>query len=931
MTVWMRIERHSGAHVQVRWTDGIRLVVGASEDIRFAHANDLWPTLRDRGTLKVTEYAEKLYGKAPRCIAYIRARGSEENQDRGLLALGQRPFRPTDLASQVITLAGKQNAVDNERAFRRDLETAESLLASKKAAFEQQYQREEQQLRDIAGRQRARDLRAAAAESWGMHLILTTLLAHNVARDWSETVRNLEGEIERKNADIEAKREELGNLPDRGELVRLVAVATRELEAATKQKDAFVEESGANRQRRGNLTEKLAELRAAAALAPGLSVPAAEDRLELAHDVRRAAEQTVGRIEGQHDQAKARLELLRVGRGGPAGAALDALDAKGIRAVSILDLITFDDDNRAHWEARLSPYSNAVLVAKAHIDRAREALVEHPGTPLLVGDTEITTTDRTQPGGTGVLAELLRQLEIRMPSAGTTQVFDTTLNLEISGGFDIPLTDRRAAIRAAERTLSEISAQLEAATEARAEADQAIVDAKTGLAAAKATVEVDGVQLDLDTLRSRSDALVGLIEGAKKTESEARGRERAADDDYKQADRRRDQINAELGELRTGTNGLARLLEEAAEAREKRRIQKSSVASLQSLAGIGDLAAIETQLAEKEILVDNASRAAYYQQALSALRQAVESVFVRMDETGGSRDIPIPSRSTGGEDFHLGLNTKLQELHNWCDSSRATTEPPRAFDVVAMALTSWLDWNGADDDTTRAEIHERREKSRNEIAAAETQTSETRKWIESQRENQIAIITKGFQDTEKTLNDLLAAVNQDPVALRAQYLDINDINQPLRWELHPQWLPPGRKPVDYSNPPNTAEMIILHLLLATASLVAATNPRGRMLILDESGNNLDGPNLGKVSRVLQQVAEKYGLTVVLACQDIYTDRVARYGAGMIQLLRPSPYDPLNAPPDIIHGQEDPAVLEVLMPYMKVGRADATPVPDGQCM
>jgi hypothetical protein len=98
--------------------------------------------------------------------------------------------------------------------------------------------------------------------------------------------------------------------------------------------------------------------------------------------------------------------------------------------------------------------------------------------------------------------------------------------------------------------------------------------------------------------------------------------------------------------------------------------------------------------------------------------------------------------------------------------------------------------------------------------------------------------------------------------------------QPLRWELHPQWLPQGRKPVDYSNPPNTAELIILHLLLATASLVAATAPRGRVLILDESGNNLDGPNLTRVSTVLQQVAERYGLTVVLACQDLYTDRVA---------------------------------------------------------
>jgi energy-coupling factor transporter ATP-binding protein EcfA2 len=114
-------------------------------------------------------------------------------------------------------------------------------------------------------------------------------------------------------------------------------------------------------------------------------------------------------------------------------------------------------------------------------------------------------------------------------------------------------------------------------------------------------------------------------------------------------------------------------------------------------------------------------------------------------------------------------------------------------------------------------------------------------------------------------------------------------------------------------------LIILHLLLATASLVAAMVPRGRVLILDESGNNLDGPNLTRVSAVLRQVAERYGLTVILACQDLYTDRVARHSAGMIQLLRPSPGDTLNAPPAITHADEDPEVLETLMPFINIGR------------
>jgi ABC-type cobalamin transport system ATPase subunit len=80
-------------------------------------------------------------------------------------------------------------------------------------------------------------------------------------------------------------------------------------------------------------------------------------------------------------------------------------------------------------------------------------------------------------------------------------------------------------------------------------------------------------------------------------------------------------------------------------------------------------------------------------------------------------------------------------------------------------------------------------------------------------------------------------------------------------------------------------LIILHLLLATSALVASIAPRGRMPILDESGNNLDGPNLTRVSRVPRQVSGRYGLTVVLACQDLYTDVVPEHSAGMIQLVR----------------------------------------------
>lgn len=928
ITVWMRIERHASAYVQVRWGHGIRLVDGDSEDNRFTQANDLWATLRDGQTLKVTEYAEALYGKAPRCIAYIRARGSEENQDRGLLALGQRPFRPADLATQIITLAGKQSAVENERQFRQELEAAELLLVSKKTAFEAQYRREERELRDIADRKRARDLQIEAAHNWQLYLTLATLLAHHSVKEISEAVNQLEVTARNKQDEIAIKETELARLRPHSELARLLAEATDAVKTATGHKNDLIVESGGNKQRRADVKDKIAKLQATANLAPGLSVPTAEARLTEASQRRQLAEQAVGREEGRRDAAKEYLDRLRAGRGGPASGALDALDAEGIPAASILDLVTLDEAVRPHWEARLSPYAKVVVVAKRHIEQARRILANHhQGTPLLVSNENPTTLDRTEPGGTGLLAELLRRLEERMPAASPSWVIDSALNLEIPGGFDVPLTNRQATIQAAEHQLAEAGTRLNAALEEQTTAGDAFAAAETGLTAAKAAIELGAVQPEFTKLLRRANELVGLIAAAEQEEGHARDTARAADTNYQQATQQRSRVVKELDELKNGDNGLVQLRLRLAETRQKITLQKDILADWKQVANITDPDVAETLLAEQTITLDHATRDAYHQQARSTLRQAVEAVLAPSNEIVDTIVVPTHAGLLRGEELRRNLNDDLRELHGWCDNPRAIADRARTFDAVAKPLRSWLEWNGADDATREDQIHINRAKNERDITAAEAQTEETRRWIESQRDNQVAIITKAFQDTEKTLNALLAAVNQDPIALRPQHTDLKDPDQPLRWELHPRWVPEGRRPVDYSNPPNTAELIILHVLLATASLVAASVSRGRTLILDESGNNLDGPNLTKVSAVLKQVAMTYGLTVVLACQDVYTDRVARHGAGMIQLLRPSLHDPLNAPPTVVHGPEDPAVLAALMPYLNIERPNRTSDPD----
>ena len=156
---------------------------------------------------------------------------------------------------------------------------------------------------------------------------------------------------------------------------------------------------------------------------------------------------------------------------------------------------------------------------------------------------------------------------------------------------------------------------------------------------------------------------------------------------------------------------------------------------------------------------------------------------------------------------------------------------------------------------------------------------------------------------------------RDRVALRSTHVDLGDPDLPLRWEVRPEWILPEGDAVEYEASPNTAELIILHTLLAVSSMVSAPQPQGRMIVVDESGNNLDGGNLRRLAGILEQVATQYGLTVILACQDVYAHLIAPHTGSVVKLLRLGASDVLNAHPVVVHGPDEPEVVRLFAPYL----------------
>jgi hypothetical protein len=939
VSVWLRITRYETPHVQVRWANGVHLAIGDGERARLTAADRCWNSLRLAKDLLISDYAATLYGSTPRCLAGIRARGSEENQDRGLLALGQGAFRPADLAVQIITLAGKQRALDSEQEQRKKMQENQAALEAQQSDYQQQYQREEAELTAITRRREAQRLSADASEAWGSYLTLRCLLERQAAHTLEDQATALDSEVEHLKSAISVKEQELRELPSREDLLRARAAAKGARDTAVAAKTKLAEEAGANRQEIATLRAQITELEPQTQLALGTTIADAAAAADAAEQARQAVQIERDAAEREAHAAQDTLDALLNGVGGPAGSALAALRAAGIDAVPLVDLITLPADARSAWEGRLSPYARAIVISRESTADASQILAAHQGTPVIVCDGPATSVAAVRPGDTGFLGDLLTRLEERMPTAtadwvaGDGWVEDHDLGLAIGGGYDPPLTDRKAAVAAARANADLLRLRLDEQDRLLRSAKQAVSSAKDVLAAAQAAAEIEKLRERLSTAEVKSAGLPTLVNAAQEQEEKARANFEAADTGYTSADQSRQAMYSELDLLRHGSaapngrRGLTQVAQESADVRSAAVQKRGSAESLRQIAVIGDLDAAETAVAEQQVVLDPQTMQRRLADARRLLRRAVEEVLPGRSKTvtaqaaAGEPPMPglgVPEGLVGHRSVEqLGL--KLHELRDWCDGPASPQECARPFDLVEYPLQAWLDRHGFNDDSREADILRDRLEKQEKMAAAERKAEDQILILQEAQRLHLSTVAQMFTATEQTLLELLAATGRDPVALRARHNDIKDASEWLRWEVSPQWLTPGASPVGYENPPNTAELIILHLLLAVSALVSATSPRGRVLILDESGNNLDAPNLRKTATVLKQVAYKYGLTVVLACQDVYTHLVTPHSAGMIQLIRASPADVLNAAPVILQEDDDPALIHSLEPYLRMGR------------
>jgi hypothetical protein len=733
-------------------------------------------------------------------------------------------------------------------------------------------------------------------------------------------VGQLEAAILQMEAEVEAKERELQELPSVDQLARQYAHDRRLREHAHAQLEKLTKEQGEKELQQRQLTTEHGELEMKAGLALGLTIVEANQQLHDAKELEAKAAAGAVHHKRQVEAAQLELEQIRAGRHGESGKALAALENEGIEARRLLDLITLELSGRAVWEARLSPFADAVVISAGSpesADLARQVLGQHPGVPALIVEQELDSLQLTSPGDGGPLDALLGTLAARMREDTSASVFDERLGLHIWGGFDVPLTDRRAAIRAAEDRVNERRKEWDGATNEAEAATKRRETAERVVAGARAAERLTAVVKEAKQVNARLSELAEAVPVAGKAEDDARGVEaesKRAHDEH--AERRAGLVTA-IKNLKTdGDDNLTTKRLSVVQARERISKQAETARQWRQNARIVDAAAAGEGFEVAGVETDERTRDARLHDACSSLRQAIECV-VTDSTASGPQEPTTEAMDLGSYDGHVAeLTAEVTRMHEWCVSHKTAAEANRPFDAVTKALTEWLDWYGESDAADEQDIRARQDDREKNIEAREKQTEQTRLWLVSQRELQIQLITDAFKSAEEQLSQLLSVAGRDRVVLRSTHVDLGNPDLPLKWEVRPEWILPAGETVDYSASPNTAELIILHTLLAVSSMVSATQPQGRMVVVDESGNNLDGSNLRRLAGILEHVAARYGLTIVLACQDVYAHLVAPHTASLVKLLRLGSNDVLNARPAVVHGPDEPELVKQFAPYLK---------------
>ncbi|GCD48431.1 hypothetical protein [Streptomyces paromomycinus] len=905
-TVWLQVSAKS-PHVEVRHRAGVHLLVDGDDRSQHEGAAGFFRRLGGK-PLGATEYAEVLYGRAPRLLAYIVSRGGMRSRP-SLLKLDAGTFTPVQIGDALINLTGRAGMLARDVQDRQELEQTEKDLAEALKNAESSYRDEEQILHAVETRERARLETGRAHDLWRLAS----------ARDYVDTVvaeRRIEAHLivlAELLEELSRRESEVGQQLAQARDTRLLERTAKDALQLKNQAQRLLEEASEKRgELHGALKGAEKEQRAAQARAEGYDGPASDELAELLATHQGdlvTAKADLLRADERVDKTGQELADAREGRTGQAAAVLQALHAGPCPdAVGLMASTRLHPDARSQWEARLAPWRDAVCVPPSLLDAAVEAVRDLPGTVLIAGPPAGAVPAGPAagwPAGIADAAPLARSFLQALADATTVEqpphALLPSLGVHVVGGFEQPIVGQ-----------ADICAHLEEQL-VRDRAEREAVSARIGLYERRLTA----MSRDIDRAKAKEEA-ARLADQA-----------RALAEDLAAHDKtlpglRRSAANAAETAVRAGD-----ALEGAA-----KRVQ----GLLESFQKVKKEIGQTTQKRDRMLELRGKGPAhpgLVWTDSLPEALAALNWSTVPPDEAGaepaqgisthavvpGDRDRSAERRSSGellsesrarlssalarlsADSYSTGVATP--ELANALHHQEAHTEDPLGiiFRESLSALVTWLADNEKQDKGAREQVEVKRAERANEHRYLQDIVDETRESLAQTQQSIKERVLGSLRRISDKLNEL-----HSREGYKADLLC--EVTEPQtaqdQWVCHvvPRWQRNPNGPLlSYDRPTNTAQEKLFSIHLVLAALLAAPDARGRVLILDELGDSLGAEHRREVIAALRDAAQDHGITVLATCQDVLMTDVRLICGQILQFRYYSKSDALNRP-TLMFGLDD---------------------------
>jgi hypothetical protein len=882
LTVWMRVSADDSPRIVARWAPGVHLVDAPEA------ATPTWNSLGHERQIGPKSFVEQLYGGTGRCLAYVTSRGFRDT-DTSLMQLQAR-LSPDRIGNELIVLLGLEHLIDGERELRSGLANAQQDLDRRIDAHEQREREWRSRLTEIEARDKARAAVAEGRRLWRLRLARRLIDALAERDDLESSLESLATELvdsDTRTQDIEAR---LTDLPD------LAALHTK---AGEVEKEWYVADSG-RQEARGEvdrlqrelseLASRLQELTTLALTAPaGMTLEEVTNRAEETAEAARTALLLLGAAGEDVRQVSDALEAT-LEHGDIDTHVREALVDNGIEAPALLDGIVLADNSRAFWEPILASWRAALLVSKS--DRDRAVAVSPAGTLLVIAETD----GAVLPDGVLEAPSGSERFLHVLAGRSTPPYTDVEAGLVVAGDFEHELCGRDAAVTRARFVLNQAEHGYSTALAGHERADRVhelAVQARDGVSAA----------VELTALRTEETKLTQRLTSAREVFAESERQ-------WRRADEVRLAANVEV----KSSSEDRRWLEEkrAAEAENRTRIEADITARRREVEGL-DIDAWTRAWGDSEsaarlaMVGENRQEDSLRRMANDQLTSALLHLGIDLDTGEGAPTPPI--------------NAAIRARRG-LDENLSATNDVRRFDTVTQPIVDWLEAMEEEDLTFRDEVETERRRWDEQITAARDECAKQANLLERHRDMVEQQIESVLEQVSNKYAELDSAAGGHGGRLRWQSVRPESPTDLWVWKVVPEWRrAPGARWLPYTRQANSAMQKQHRTHLVLAALLAAPDPAGRVLIIDEAGNDFGREHLRQVLTAFADVARTHGVTVIAACQDKVLEEVASLGAAGLLLWfeRLSDMSPLCKPTRVWGFDGDDQRVELTRPAVEAGR------------